>query len=83
MIFYLNNNSRFAIKTFYETSREKKNEIMEKLLTLDMSKRENIYQVADFTMWACGFIYEDKEMSKLVKKFCDSTGLENTNLLFD
>jgi len=83
MIFFLNNNSKFAIKTLYEAPREKKKELLDKLLTLDMSKRENVYHVADFIMWACGYIYEDKEMSKLVKKFCESTGLENTNLLFD
>jgi len=83
MIFYLNYNSNFATKGFRDRKYEDRLVVLNRLLTLDLTKHENILLMADFINWSTGMIYEDKDMSKLVQYFCDNVTVNQSNLLFE
>jgi len=83
ILFYLNYNKKFGLSQFKQCEYEKRLVILNRLLTLDMSKEENINMFGDFLIWGVNYLYKDQDMAKLVQYFCDNTNYKNSNLIFD
>ena len=83
ILFYLNYNKGFGLSRFKTYSYEKRLEILDKLLTVDLQNRANVVHFADFLIWSMNYLYKDEDMTKLVQYFCDNTNYKHSYQIFE
>lgn len=83
ILFYLNYNKKFALSTFKTVPYVKRIEILNKLLTVDLSKKANLVHLSDFLVWSVNYLYKDEDMAKLLDHFCKNTSYKQSNLVYD
>ena len=83
ILFYLNYNKKFAFVKFKHCEYNKRLEILNKLLKLDLTQNTTRIELADFLLWGVNYAFKDKDMAKLVKYFCNNVDYKNSNLIFE
>ena len=83
IVFYLNYNEKMAIRGLKERSAADKLKLLKKIKTIDLSKNENKRELVDFIAWSICGMYDDKNMSQIVKFLCDNLTIYDSSKLFE